>query len=111
MVQFAINQPIKTSEPKIAVEAGLRSGRHRFQLEVFNADGVRSQPDVVTIEVRRLIVGPLDPPNPPVGPIIDPRPPDSPIGPVLGSQRGGARPKKARAPPRSRKKKLRKKKE
>jgi hypothetical protein len=96
---FQPNQTIATSEPTISVDAGLAPGRHRFQLEVFDSAGRRSTPDVVTIEVARIVgpVGPLEPPTEPVRPIgpIGPAPPIRDVRP--------ARDDKPKRPPRRRK--------
>ena len=69
MAVFVVNQPIATREPTIEVDAGLAPGLHRFQLEVFTADGRRSQPDAITVTIGRLPI-PIPIPIPPI-----PRPP------------------------------------
>lgn len=55
MAEFAVNQPIKTEEPKIEVTISennaLRPGRHRFRLVVADDTGNASQPDEVTVIV------------------------------------------------------------
>jgi hypothetical protein len=83
---FQPNQTIATSEPTISVDAGLAPGRHRFQLEVFDSAGRRSTPDVVTIEVARIVgpVGPLEPVRPlePIDPVVDPVRPTEPVRPI-----------------------------
>jgi hypothetical protein len=87
MVQFALNQTIETREPTIVVDPGLALGRHGFQLEVFDAAGNRSRPDVAVVEVQRetvtpppdRLVGPARPPvGPRVGPLDAPNPPIEP---------------------------------
>lgn len=59
MAQFTIGKPITTKEPTIEVDAGLKPGTHRFQLEVENADGRVSRPDVTTVTVVDGITDPL----------------------------------------------------
>ena len=51
MARFAVGVPITTKEPFIQVDAGLKPGGHRFQLEVVTADGRVSDPDVATVVV------------------------------------------------------------
>lgn len=64
MATFTIGKPITTREPTIAVDAGLSVGAHRFQLEVVDAAGNRSQPQVAAVTVQRLVT--------PVPPVISP---------------------------------------
>ena len=51
MARFAVGVPITTREPFIQVDAGLKPGGHRFQLEVVTADGRVSKPDAATVMV------------------------------------------------------------
>lgn len=51
MARFAVGRPIRTREPVVRVDAGLEPGIHRFQLEVVTADGLVSEPDVVSVTV------------------------------------------------------------
>jgi hypothetical protein len=51
MTVFKRGESVETREPTITVE-DLREGAHRFQLEVANADGRLSAPDVVTVQVQ-----------------------------------------------------------
>ena len=51
MARFAVGVPITTREPFIQVDAGLKPGGHRFQLEVETADGRVSTPDAATVMV------------------------------------------------------------
>jgi hypothetical protein len=55
MPRFALKQMIETREWTIAVDPGLRPGRHRFQLEVFDAAGNRSRPDIAIVQVQREV--------------------------------------------------------
>jgi hypothetical protein len=73
MARFDLNQTIGTSEATLVVDAGMPVGRHRFQLEVFNEAGRRSRPDIVIVDIQRLIIDPRDP--------VDPRGPINPIDP------------------------------
>ena len=52
MPRFEPGQTVKTREPRVQVDAGLPTGRHRFQLVVVTDGGQRSAPDVVTVEVQ-----------------------------------------------------------
>jgi hypothetical protein len=56
MARFIVGQPIATVTPSITVDAGLRPGVHRFQLEVFDSSGRRSAPDVAVVTVRGVAV-------------------------------------------------------
>jgi hypothetical protein len=60
MAVFKVNEPLETREPFIAVDR-LPLGRHRFQLVVEDQFGNASQPDEITVTVRRPIVGPARP--------------------------------------------------
>ena len=73
MARFEINTPITTREGTVTVDAGLAVGRHRFRLDVIDAQGRRSRTaGEAIVEVQRIVVDPR-PPVPPV--VIDPRPP------------------------------------
>jgi hypothetical protein len=52
MPTFKSGQTIETRAPTIVVDPGLSPGRHRFQLEVFDAAGNRSKPATAVIEIR-----------------------------------------------------------
>jgi hypothetical protein len=52
MPTFKAGQTIATQAPTIVVDPGLRPGRHRFQLEVFDAAGNRSKPATAVVEVQ-----------------------------------------------------------
>jgi len=52
MSQFKPGVPVVTEAPRVSVDAGLRPGRHRFQLMVLDDNGRRSKPCVVVVEVR-----------------------------------------------------------
>ena len=52
MPTFKAGQTIATQAPTIAVDPGLPPGRHRFQLEVFDAAGNRSKPATAVVEIR-----------------------------------------------------------
>lgn len=69
MARFDLNQTIATSESTLVVDAGMPVGRHRFQLEVFNEAGRRSRPDIVVVNVQRIVIDPRDPLDPrgPIG--------------------------------------------
>lgn len=57
MAQFTVGQSITTDEPRIAVDAGLAVGAHRFTLMVLDQAGLRSRvADEVTVRVQRLVV-------------------------------------------------------
>lgn len=59
MTSFTINRPVSTREPTIAVDAGLRPGTHRFQLEVIDSSGNRSRPVLANVVVTsRSTTGP-----------------------------------------------------
>lgn len=59
MARFTIGEPITTKEPFIPVDAGLKPGRHLFQLEVGTADGRISKPDQAIVTVLEpTIAGP-----------------------------------------------------
>lgn len=49
MARFEIGTTIATTEPFIVIDAGLPSGRHRFQLVVEDAAGNQSRPDQVIV--------------------------------------------------------------
>lgn len=51
MARFVINQPIRTAEPFIVVDAGLRAGEHRFELVVTTDDGRSSRPDIEIVTI------------------------------------------------------------
>lgn len=64
MPRFVVGEPIRTREPLVTVDAGLRPGVHRFQLEVVSADGRVSGPDAVSVTVTERS-GPTDSPTEP----------------------------------------------
>ncbi len=104
------NQPLEQREPVLVVQNRLAPGRHRFTLVVVNARGVASEPDEVTVTVRRggvvgpgVVLTPVDldpvvlrpprPPQPPVvlTPVVPPRvgpPVGPPAGPPVGPPTG-----------------------
>ena len=51
MARFVVGQPITTTVPIIDVDPGLPVGRHRFQLEVMDADRNVSRADVAEVEI------------------------------------------------------------
>lgn len=59
MPEFIPDVPIRTIEPRVVVEPGLRPGRYRFRLVVSNAAGDRSQPSewIVSIEKPSAPIG------------------------------------------------------
>lgn len=52
MTQFAVGQPQTTEVPRIAVDAGIKPGLHRFRLVVVDSSGLSSKPDEVVVQVR-----------------------------------------------------------
>jgi hypothetical protein len=52
MAQFALGETIETCAPKFTVDSGLGPGRHRFQHEVINDAGMRSEPANAIVEVQ-----------------------------------------------------------
>lgn len=52
MSQFKPRVPVVTQAPRVLVDAGLRPGRHRFQLMVLDGSGRLSKPCVVLVEVK-----------------------------------------------------------
>lgn len=71
MARFDLNQPIRTEESTIAVDAGLPIGPHLFRLEVIDSAGLRSEPSEVVVTVTRAATfPPLDPSR------LDPRLPN-----------------------------------
>src|SRR5262245_56633210 len=78
MARFEINAPITTREPTVTVDAGLSIGRHRFRLEVIDAQRRTSSPHEAIVEVQRIVVDPL--PTGPIGPV---RPVVDPVWPVV----------------------------
>ena len=79
MARFAVGQPITTTTPTIAVDAGLPVGQQRFQLVVIDQAGRRSVPATALVLVRQIIIDP----GPVVGPLPGPILPD-PVGPSPG---------------------------
>jgi hypothetical protein len=59
VARFSVGRPITTREAFIEVDPGLRTGTHRFQLEVETGDGRVSRPDVVTVTVVDSITDPF----------------------------------------------------
>jgi len=60
VAKFSRGKAITTREPVITVDAGLKAGRHRFQLSVVDADGRKSPPttvDVVIVDSRVPVRG------------------------------------------------------
>ena len=76
MASFSVGTPIITSTPTIAVDAGLPTGSHRFQLEVIDSAGNRSKPDIAIVTVQKLVIS-----VPPAGPIPGPTIPQP--GPIV----------------------------
>jgi hypothetical protein len=52
MAEFRLNRPVTTSDPRVAVDAGLSAGRHTFELVVTDAAGNRSVPARLVVVVR-----------------------------------------------------------
>lgn len=57
MTRLVRDQPLKTREPLLPIDAGLPVGTHRFQLQVVTADGRISQPTLATVRVAIRIPG------------------------------------------------------
>ena len=51
MVAFVIGKPVRSAEPTVQVDAGLKVGRHRFRLVVVDTQGLESAPDELVVEV------------------------------------------------------------
>jgi hypothetical protein len=101
MAEFRPMAPVVTAAPTVTVDNTLAVGGHRFQLEVVDAAGLRSQPHQAIVQVQRIIVDPgpiITGPGPIVvdpGPIVfNPTPPIRPGGGVIRSPRPRARRKK-----------------
>lgn len=60
MAVFVVGEPVRTDQPFVVVDAGLRPGRYRFALEVFDSAGNRSRPAELIVSV----VAPAPPPTP-----------------------------------------------
>lgn len=54
MAKFVIGQPITTTTPEVVVDAGLKTGAHRFQLVVVDSSGNTSKPAEVVVQVGPL---------------------------------------------------------
>ena len=52
MAKFEINKPITTKEARVKVDAGLKPGEHRFQLEVFDSQGNKSKPALIRVLIK-----------------------------------------------------------
>ena len=64
MARFVANQPIRTAEPTVVVDAGLPLGEHRFQLVVTDSAGNDRRPAIVTVQIVRAVSPrPTDPPR------------------------------------------------
>lgn len=55
MAKLETNKPLVTRESSVQID-GLKAGRYRIQLRVFDDAGNVSNPDIVSISVQRLIV-------------------------------------------------------
>ena len=53
MATLEPGKPLATREATLLVENPLGAGRHRFQLVVIREDRVASQPQEVSVELRR----------------------------------------------------------
>ena len=74
MAKFVIAQPVETIKPEVVVDAGLKAGKHVFQLVVINDRGQASLPATFVVLVRPTIFQPTPftphvpiPPIPPIG--------------------------------------------
>lgn len=56
MVAFVIGKAVRTAEPTVLVDAGLKAGRHRFRLVVVDEQGLESAPDEQIVEVGDTLV-------------------------------------------------------
>jgi len=52
MTQFVTGKPVQTRKAFVVVDAGLKPGRRRFQLEVMDSAGNLSKPAIVTVSIR-----------------------------------------------------------
>jgi hypothetical protein len=100
MPTLATGRPFRSAVPTLLVENALPPGRFRFQLVVIDAAGLASDPALLTVEVRRGPIGPVNPtrpdivtggrvtPTPVPSPRPDPvRPRPRPAGPPRGPER------------------------
>lgn len=74
MARFVIGQPVTTDTPQVLVDAGLKAGRHRFQLVVVDGSGNASKPAEVVVQVGQVVIDPVSPRLPPVTPVRPRRP-------------------------------------
>lgn len=66
-VTLVRGRPLRTTESRIVVHAGLAPGRHRFQLQVVDTGGLRSVPATAGVLVARGGITPAPPqPSPPI---------------------------------------------
>ena len=68
MPTLALNKPFDTRDPGIVVDNALTVGRHRFALVVVDDQGNESKPVQHVVEVRRIVLEPLQPIVGPVSP-------------------------------------------
>ncbi len=61
MAAFVVGEPQRTNQAFVVVDAGLKPGRYRFQLEVFDSAGNRSQPAQLIVTVAAA-AAPTPPP-------------------------------------------------
>ena len=80
MVTLVHGKPLRTTEPRLVVDAGLLPGRHRFQLEVLDRGGLRSMPATASVLVARGGVAPAPPPAPPIHAVTPRRAPRADSG-------------------------------
>jgi len=81
VVAFVQGRPVTTRVPKVAVDPGLRTGVHRFQLVVIDTAGLRSRPDVALVRIAAGVPGPRGGPPRPTGDHRPPKPPEPPQPP------------------------------
>lgn len=77
MAKFSVGKPITTTTAAVLVDAGLPIGNHRFQLEVIDSSGLRSQADIRVISVQRVLTN-----VPGSVPSVAPTKPTTPLTPL-----------------------------
>jgi len=56
MARLERNKPLTTRESSLKID-GLKAGKYRIQLRVFDDTGNISRPDIVTVDVKTVIRG------------------------------------------------------
>ena len=94
MTSFAVGKPVVTRMPTIEVDAGLKPGNHRFQLEVVDNSGNRSRPVQASVLITERGGGTSGPGNGPGN-----TPPGRTGGTTSPGQRVDPTPVRKRPPP------------